>query len=100
MEVVRNLWIEQVVCMSEEDEEVSKHIPGIRVGWVRVKLPAEYEMIRDEIKRMIESVIARLRESGLLRMPIEAVNRKVLVRFDEERLFVTCGLYENGRSGG
>jgi Fanconi anemia group M protein len=79
VEVVRNLWIEQVVWMSEEDEEVSKYIPGIKVGWVRVKLPAEYEMIRDEIKGMIESVIARLRESGLLRMPIEAVNRKVLV---------------------
>jgi ERCC4-related helicase len=79
VEVVKNLWIEQVVWMSEEDEEVSKYIPGIRVGWVRVKLPAEYEMIRDEIKRMIESVISRLRESGLLRMPIEAVNRKVLV---------------------
>jgi Fanconi anemia group M protein len=79
VEVVRNLWIEQVVWMSEEDEEVSKYIPGIRVGWVRVKLPAEYEMIRDEIKRMIESVISRLRESGLLRMPLEAVNRKVLV---------------------
>jgi Fanconi anemia group M protein len=79
VEVVRNLWIEQVVWMSEEDEEVSKYIPGIRVGWVRVKLPAEYEQIRNEIKRMIESVIVRLRESGLLRMPIEAVNRKVLV---------------------
>jgi Fanconi anemia group M protein len=78
-EVVRNLWIEQVVRMSEDDEEVSKYIPGIKVGWVRVKLPAEYEQIRNEIKRMIESVIARLRESGLLRMPIEAVNRKVLV---------------------
>jgi Fanconi anemia group M protein len=79
VEVVRNLWIEQVVWMSEEDEEVSKYIPGIKVGWVRVKLPAEYEMIRNEIKRMIESVIAKLRDSGLLRMPIEAVNRKVLV---------------------
>jgi Fanconi anemia group M protein len=79
VEVVRNLWIEQVVWMTEEDEEVSKYIPGIKVGWVRVKLPAEYEMIRNEIKRMIESVIARLRESGLLRMPLEAVNRKVLV---------------------
>jgi Fanconi anemia group M protein len=79
VEVIKNLWIEQVVWMSEEDEEVSKYIPGIRVGWVRVKLPAEYEMIRDEIKRMIESVIAKLRDSGLLRMPIEAVNRKVLV---------------------
>jgi Fanconi anemia group M protein len=79
VEVVRNLWIEQVVWMTEEDEEVSKYIPGIKVGWVRVKLPAEYEMIRDEIKRMIESVISRLRESGLLRMPTEAVNRKVLV---------------------
>jgi Fanconi anemia group M protein len=79
VEVVRNLWIEQVVWMSEEDEEVSKYIPGIRVGWVRVKLPAEYEQIRNEIKRMIESIISRLRESGLLRMPVEAVNRKVLV---------------------
>jgi Fanconi anemia group M protein len=79
VEVIKNLWIEQVVWMSEEDEEVSKYIPGIRVGWVRVKLPAEYEQIRNEIKRMIESVISRLRESGLLRMPIEAVNRKVLV---------------------
>jgi Fanconi anemia group M protein len=79
VEVIKNLWIEQVVWMSEEDEEVSKYIPGIRVGWVRVKLPAEYEMIRDEIKGMIESVIAKLRESGLLRMPIDAVNRKVLV---------------------
>jgi Fanconi anemia group M protein len=79
VEVIKNLWIEQVVWMTEEDEEVSKYIPGIRVGWVRVKLPAEYETIRDEIKRMIESVISRLRESGLLRMPIEAVNRKVLV---------------------
>jgi ERCC4-related helicase len=79
VEVIKNLWIEQVVWMSEEDEEVSKYIPGIKVGWVRVKLPAEYEQIRNEIKRMIESVIARLRESGLLRMPIEAVNRKVLV---------------------
>jgi ERCC4-related helicase len=38
--------------------------PVLRVGWVRVKLPAEYEMIRNEIKGMIESVIARLRESG------------------------------------
>jgi len=79
VEVIKNLWIEQVVWMSEDDEEVSKYIPGIRVGWVRVKLPAEYEMIRDEIKRMIESVIAKLHDSGLLRMPIEAVNRKILV---------------------
>jgi ERCC4-related helicase/DNA-binding transcriptional ArsR family regulator len=79
VEVIKNLWIEQVVWMSEDDEEVSKYIPGIRVGWVRVKLPAEYEMIRNEIKGMIESVISRLRESGLLRMPLEAVNRKVLV---------------------
>jgi ERCC4-related helicase len=39
--------------------------PELRVGWVRVKLPPEYEMIRNEIKGMIESVISRLRESGL-----------------------------------
>jgi ERCC4-related helicase len=75
VEVIKNLWIEQIVWMSEE---VLKYIPGIRVGWVRVKLPAEYEQIRNAIKRMIESVIVRLRESGLLRMPLEAVNRKVL----------------------
>jgi Fanconi anemia group M protein len=79
VEVVRNLWIEQVVWMSEDDEEVSRYIPGIRVGWVRVKLPPEYELIRNEIRRMIESVIVNIQRGGLLRMPLEAVNRKVLV---------------------
>lgn len=79
VEVIRNLWIEQVVWMSEDDEEVSKYIPRIKVGWVRVKLPAEYERIRDEIKGMIEALIRKLQVSGLTRMPVEAVNRKVLV---------------------
>jgi Fanconi anemia group M protein len=79
VEVVRNLWIEQIVWMSEEEEEVSRYIPGVKVSWVRVALPKEYEAIRQEIRRMIESVLERLRIGGLLRVPREAVNRKVLV---------------------
>ncbi len=79
VEVVKNLWIEQVVWMSEDDEDVSKYIPGIRVGWVRVKLPPEYQQIRDRIKGMIGAVVSDLQRKGLVRMPLEAVNRKVLV---------------------
>jgi len=79
VEVVRNLWIEQVVWMSEDDEEVARYIPGVKVGWVRVKLPAEYERIRSHIRGMVESLVRELQRSGLLRMPVEAVNRKVLV---------------------
>jgi len=77
VEVVRNLWIEQIVWTTEEDEEVAKYIPGIKASWVRVALPEQYEAIRQVIKRMIESTLARLRIDGL---PVpEEVNRKVLV---------------------
>jgi ERCC4-related helicase len=77
IEVVRNLWIEQIVWTTEEDEEVARYIPGIKASWVRVALPEQYEAIRQVIKRMIESTLARLRIDGL---PVpEEVNRKVLV---------------------
>ncbi len=79
LEVVRNLWIEQIVWRTEEDEEIARHIPGVRVSWVRVALPKEYGAIRQEIRRMIESLLERLRAGGVLRIPREAVNRKVLV---------------------
>jgi Fanconi anemia group M protein len=77
VEVVRNLWIEQIVWTTEDDEEVAKYIPGIKASWVRVALPEQYEAIRQVIKRMIESTLARLRIDGLS-IP-EEVNRKVLV---------------------
>jgi Fanconi anemia group M protein len=77
VEVVRNLWIEQIVWTTEDDEEVAKYIPGIKASWVRVALPEQYEAIRQVIKRMIESTLARLRIDGLS-VP-EEVNRKVLV---------------------
>jgi Fanconi anemia group M protein len=77
VEVVRNLWIEQILWTTEDDEEVARYIPGIKASWVRVALPEEYEAIRQVIKRMIETVLARLRIDGLS-IP-EEVNRKVLV---------------------
>jgi len=77
IEVVRNLWIEQIVWTTEEDEEVAKYIPGIKASWVRVALPEQYEAIRQVIKRMIETVLAKLRIDGLS-IP-EEVDRKVLV---------------------
>jgi Fanconi anemia group M protein len=79
VEVVRNLWIEQIVWTTEEDEDVARYIPGIKASWVRVALPEQYEAIRQVIRRMIESTLARLRIDGMLRVPQEAVNRKVLV---------------------
>jgi Fanconi anemia group M protein len=77
IEVVRNLWIEQIAWTTEGDEEVAKYIPGIKASWVRVALPEQYEAIRQVIKRMIETTLAKLRIDGL---PVpEEVNRKVLV---------------------
>jgi Fanconi anemia group M protein len=77
IEVVRNLWIEQIVWTTEEDEEVARYIPGIKASWVWVALPEQYEAIRQVIKRMIETTLAKLRIDGL---PVpEEVNRKVLV---------------------
>jgi Fanconi anemia group M protein len=77
IEVVRNLWIEQIVWTTEDDEEVARYIPGIKASWVRVALPEQYEAIRQVIKRMIETTLAKLRIDGLS-IP-EEVNRKVLI---------------------
>ncbi|MDJ0270511.1 MAG: helicase-related protein [Aigarchaeota archaeon] len=80
MEVCRNLLIEEIAWKTEEDEEVAEHIPGVQVKWVRVSLPEEYESIRRHVKAMIEERAKELQRLGLLRMPLENINRKVIVQ--------------------
>ncbi|GBC71235.1 ATP-dependent RNA helicase RhlB [Candidatus Calditenuaceae archaeon HR02] len=80
LEVVKNLWIERIVWRTEEDEDVSSYIPGVKVAWVKLGLPQSYEAIRSRIKRMIESTARQLQTYGLLRSPLEGINRKVIVQ--------------------
>ncbi len=77
-EVVRNLWIERIEWRTEEDEDVRPHIPGVKTTWIRVKLPEEYERVRDVIRRAIERRVEELRSAGLIGSGVE-VNRKVLL---------------------
>ncbi|MEM4283857.1 MAG: helicase-related protein [Candidatus Caldarchaeum sp.] len=80
MEVVKNLWIEKISWRSEEHEEVSSYIPGVKVDWVRVKLPKEYEEIRSAIKAAIENRVRQLQGFGVVRMPLKNVTRAALVQ--------------------
>ncbi|MEM2233755.1 MAG: helicase-related protein [Nitrososphaerota archaeon] len=80
LEVVRNLMIERIVWRTEEDEDVQRYIPGVKVSWVRLQIPEQYQLIRSEIRRAIESRLRELYSAGLLRIPMESVNRKVLVQ--------------------
>ncbi len=77
-EVVRNLWIERIEWRTEEDEDVRPHIPGVRTTWIKVRLPEEYERVRDSIRRAIEKRVEVLRSAGLIGTDVE-VNRKVLL---------------------
>jgi ERCC4-like helicases len=77
-EVVRNLWIERIEWRTEEDEDVRPHIPGVRTTWIKVRLPEEYERVRDVIRRAIEKRVEALRSAGLVGSEVE-VNRKVLL---------------------
>ncbi|MEM2000510.1 MAG: helicase-related protein [Candidatus Caldarchaeum sp.] len=81
MEVCRNLLIEKVVWMGEEDEEVAGYIPGVSVSWERVDLPPEYEKVRSAVKNMIDGFVKQLYGSGMFKTPAEAVNRKTVVQF-------------------
>ena len=80
MQVVTNLRIERVEWRTEEDEEVQRYIPGVKVSWVRLQIPEQYQLIRTEIRRAIESRLRELYAAGLLRVPMDSVNRKVLVQ--------------------
>jgi len=80
MEVVRNLWVEKVVWRTEEHEEVAGYIPGVKVDWAKVTLPREYEEIRAAIKEAIENRVRQLQRYGVVRVPLQNVNRAVLVQ--------------------
>jgi len=80
LEVVRNLAIERVVWRTEEDEEVSPYIPGVKVGWVRVRLPQAYEAIRAHVRRMVESMVKQLQCHGFLGSHAGHINRKAIVQ--------------------
>lgn len=80
MEVVRNLWVEKVVWRTEEHEEVASYIPGVKVDWAKVRLPKEYEEIRTVIKEAIENRVKQLQRYGVVRVPLQNVNRAVLVQ--------------------
>ncbi len=80
MEICRNLLIENIAWKTEEDEEVAEYIPGVQVKWVRVSLPEEYEAIRKHIKAMIEELAKELQRFGVLEVPLENLNRKVIVQ--------------------
>lgn len=80
LEVVKNLWVEKIVWRTEEDEEVSSYIPGVKVDWVRVEIPHEYEEVRKAIREAIENRVRQLQRFGVVRVPVEHVNRTILVQ--------------------
>ncbi|MEM0481556.1 MAG: helicase-related protein [Nitrososphaerota archaeon] len=81
MEVCRNLLIERVAWRTEGDEDISTYIPGVSVTFVRLDLPEEYEAVRKKVGEMIGEGVRRLYDSGTFKVPVENVNRKIIVQY-------------------
>ena len=62
LEVCRNLGIDNVEVMTEEDADVAEYTHETTVEWKRVELPDSVEAIRDELRAVIRDRLGSLAE--------------------------------------
>ena len=78
-EVCENLGIDNIEIISEKDEDVKRYVPELRLEWLRVSLPKEFEEIRGLLKDFIRELGKQLSESGLRLRANEYFNRAKLL---------------------
>lgn len=81
MEVCKNLFIENIEVRTERDKDVRPYIKGIKVEWVRVKLPIEFKKIKDLLEDILKEKIKEIKKLGFT---INKPSKKELLKIREE----------------
>jgi Fanconi anemia group M protein len=82
-EIVKNLFIENIVYRSEYDEDVSPYIHKVRLEYRVVEPPKSYERYAKLIKEILEDYLRELREADLIKKEYKQVSRKDLLEIGE-----------------
>ncbi|NOZ59337.1 MAG: DEAD/DEAH box helicase [Euryarchaeota archaeon] len=65
IEVVENLYIENIEVRTESDPDVRPYISGMKVEWVRVPLPAEFLEIKTSLEKALRRRLRELKRLGV-----------------------------------
>ncbi len=65
-EICDNLFIDEIESRTPEDEDVISYIQELKVEWIKVDLPKEFEKIQSYLKSCYKSKIQNLKKLGLI----------------------------------
>ena len=86
--VCRNLYIERVEYRSEEDPDVKPYIHPIKIEWERVDLPAQYKVIKSQIRSMLDKKVSWLCYRGVIKRKLEYITKMTLIEAGNELRFM------------
>jgi Fanconi anemia group M protein len=90
LDVCQNLGIERVEIRSEYDPDVMPYVHDIKVRWIRVPVPAQFQEVIELLKQVYQKYIKELKKFGFCRgnKPVSMkellkVQREIRVRISE-----------------
>jgi len=79
-EVCKNLYIENIEIRTEESPDVKPYIQEVKIDWVKVKLPPNFNDVQKFLKDFLKSRLEQLKTWGILqRKDVSIVNKKDLL---------------------
>jgi Fanconi anemia group M protein len=83
-EICRSLFIEHIEIRMEDDPDVLPYISRIKMEYLPVVLPAEYESIKRALREMLDERLRALVEMGVVKKPPKYVFRSDLLEAGEK----------------
>jgi Fanconi anemia group M protein len=82
--VCESLFIEHVEYRSDDNTDVKPYIHPIKVEWIKVDLPQQYETLSDTLKSMLDNRVRWLRSQGFLKDNFKWVSRRQVIDLGTE----------------
>ena len=83
-EICRSLFIEHIEIRTEEDPDVLPYISRVRLEYLPVALPAEYEEVKKALREMLDERLRALAEMGIVKKPPKYIFRSDLLEIGEK----------------
>ena len=66
-EVCENLYIQNIVVKTENDNDVKPYFNPVEIDWVRIKMSSELEKINDALEKALKIRLKTLKNMGILK---------------------------------
>jgi len=84
-EVCTNLYIENIEIRTEESPDVKPYIQDVKIEWVKVKLPPQFNDVQKLLKGFLKDRLSRLKQWGILqRQNIDFVSKTDLLQLQAQ----------------